>query len=71
MTFVVHSCFKKIIRKEIKPGSFKARRVCVGGGGGGGPSRDEDGQEVGKGDVCQSGLAGLERLVFQNCHGKH
>ena len=23
-----------------------------------------------QGDVCQSGLA-LERLIFQNCHGKH
>ena len=36
MTFVIHTCFEKTIRKEIKSGSFKAR----------GPSRDEDGQEV-------------------------
>ena len=67
MTFVVHGCLKKTIRKEIKSGSFKAR----------GPSRDEDGKKsetiddfCPQGDVCQSGL-GLERLVFQNCHGKH
>ena len=74
MTFVVHSCFKKTIRKETKSSQDLLKQ--------GGPSRDEDGQGESfnesetidgfcpQGDVCQSGL-GLERLVFQHCHGKH